>query len=287
MLRVAEQENGRLSVFDPDAGFVRSFPLQLFTYGSRGPWVAAVDSTGRTMVVSSGRYGEGRSWNMLRVYDPSMRQIDSIPYDEYTNEIGDSDDPPWEWRIAVGSSTLHIPVPYFAQPRQVVGPAGELWTTPQGATQLEVARWMPPGDTSLIILSLRPPVPVTPGERDAAMAEVRSRLEDMLPGPPSLDPAKIPAVKPPSHGLSLDDRGRLWVRVTDERADTTIYDLFEPDGRYSGTLALPFWVDPVIPPTLRGERVWAVVTDASDVQYVVRARVTVPLAPIPPAPTFP
>jgi hypothetical protein len=273
MLRVAEQENARLSVFHPNTGFVRSFPLRLFSYGFRGPWAAAIDSTGRTMVASSGQYGEGRFWSMLRVYDPSMRQIDSIPYHEYTNEVRDTDDAPGVWRIALGNGTLHMPVPYFAQPQQVVGPTGEFWTTPEGATQIEAARWMPPGDTSLVIRSIRQPVPVTPAERDSAIADVRSRLEERLSSPPSLDPSRVPPTKPPTYGLSLDESGRLWVRITDEDSDTTIYDLFEPDGRHAETVALPFRVDLWIPPIVRGETVWAVVRDESDVQYVVRARV--------------
>jgi hypothetical protein len=273
MLRVAEQQNARVSVFHPDTGFVRSFPVRISSFGFRGPWAAAIDSAGRTMVASSGQYGEGRYWEMLRVYDPSMRQIDSIPYYEYTDEVRDTDDPPGAFRIAVGSGSMYVQVPFFAQPQRVVGPTGEFWSTAVGATQLEVSRWMPPADTSLIIRSRRQPAPVTSAERDSAMAEVRSRLEERLSGAPSLDPARVPATKPPSYGLSLDDGGRLWVRITDEHSDTTVYDIFEPDGRHSETLSLPFRVDPWIPPTLRGASVWAVVIDESDVQYVVRARV--------------
>jgi hypothetical protein len=273
MLRVAEQENARLSVFHPDTGFVRSFPLRLFSYGGQGPWAAAIDSSGRTIVDSSGEYGERRYWNMLRVYDPSMRQIDSIPYHEYTNEVRDTDDAPGVWRIAVGNGTLVVSVPYFAQPRQVVAPSGELWSTPEGATQVEVARWTPAGDTSLVIRSRRPSVPVTPAERDSAIADVRSRLEERLPGPPTLDPSRVPSTKPPVYGLSLDERGRLWVRITHEDSDTTVYDIFEADGAHSETLALPFRVDGWIPPILRGDVVWTVAKDEADVQYVVRARV--------------
>lgn len=272
MLRVAEQENARLSVFHPDTGFVRSFPLRLFSYGFQGPWAAAIDSTGHTMVASSGRYGEGRYWNMLRVYDPAMRQIDSIPYHEYTDEVRDTEDAPGAWRIAIGNGTVHMPVPFFAQPRQVVGPTGAFWSTPEGATQIEVAHWMPAGDTSLVIRSRRQPVPVTPAERDSAIADVRSRLEERVSSLPNLDPGRIPATKPPTYGLSLDGRERLWVRITGEGSDTTVYDVFEPDGRRAETVALPFRVDRWIPPVVRGDMVWIVVRDESDVQYVVRAR---------------
>ena len=273
MLRVAEQQNGRLSVFDPDTGFVRSFPVRLSSYGFQGPWAAAIDSTGRTMVASSGQYGEGRFWNMLRVYDPFMRQVDSIPYREYTSDIMDTDDPPGAWRITLGNGFMFAQVPFFAHAQQVVGPMGEFWTSAEGATRLEVARWTPPADTSLIMRSLRQPVPVATTERDSAMADVRASLEETLLGPPSLDPSRVPSTKPPTYGLSLDQRGHLWVRITDEYSATTIYDLFEPNGRHSETMAFPFRVDVWIPPIVRGDMVWTVVRDESDVQYVVRSRV--------------
>jgi hypothetical protein len=271
MLRVAEQTNARLSVFAPDTGYVRSFPLRLYSYGFRGPWAAAIDSTGRTMVASAGQYGEGRFWNMLRIYDPSMRQLDSIPYHEYTNDL-EGGDPPGAWRIQFGNGFTYAPIPFFARPHQVVGPAGEFWTTAEGRSQLEVARWTPPGDTSLVLFSLRQPEPVTPAERDSAMAELLSGLARNLSNPPKLDPSRVPATKPPSNGISLDDGGRLWVRLTDQQSDTTLYDLFDRDGHHAETVALPFRVDAWIPPVVHGDMVWAVVTDESEVQYVVRAR---------------
>ena len=47
---------------------------------------------------------------------------------------------------------------------------------------------------------------------------------------------------------------------------------FDRDGRHAETVALPFRVDAWIPLVVHGDAVWAVVTDESDVQYVVRAR---------------
>lgn len=270
LLRVAEQENGRLSVFHPDTGFVRSFPLRVYTYGARGPWRAAIDSAGRTLVASAGQFGEGRYWNILRIYDATMTQVDSVPYYDYTDDIR-QDDRPGSWAIPVGRGTLWVRVPFYAYPQETLSPEGEFWTSAQGEQELEVARWTPPGDTTLILVSRRPPVPVTAAERDSAMAEVSSRLEGRIPHVPNLDASKIPDFKPPVAGLSLDDRGRLWVRLTGE-ADPTLYDIFDRDGTHAETVSLPFQVDVWIPPVTRGDTVWAVATDDLDVQYVVRVR---------------
>src|SRR5690606_4419308 len=66
--------------------------------------------------------------------------------------------------------------------------------------------------------------------------------------------------------------GRVWVRVA--TPDTLVtYDVFLPDGRYDGTavtsLRIPQWWSPLV----RGDRVYTLVTDELDVQYVVRARI--------------
>ena len=131
----------RGSGFHPDSGFVRAFPLRLHSYSFRGPWNAAVDSVGRTFVASSGQYGEGRFWNMVRVYDTAMVQLDSIPYHDYTDE-GDRDEVPGAWRIALGSNAwTWATVPFYARPYEVLAPMGEFWSTKGGSPQLEVARW--------------------------------------------------------------------------------------------------------------------------------------------------
>lgn len=278
MLRVAEQVNTRLSIFHPDSGFVTSYPLRLHSYGFRGPWAAALDSTGRTLVASSGRYGEGRLWNMLRVYDSRMKQIDSIPYREYTDiarrsvEGSGDDEVPGAWRVSLGNGAwTWAQVPFYSQPHEVVAPTAEFWSSPEGKPELEITRWMPPGDTSLVLISRRRPDPVTAAERDSAMAALRERLAERSPTPPRLDASRVPATKPPLYGLSLDDRDRLWIRVTEPTADTTLYDVFGRDGIHAETVALPFRIDRYVPPVVRGDTLWGVATDDMDVQYVIRA----------------
>lgn len=276
MLRVAEAGNGRLSVFHPDSGFVGSFPLHLFSIGFRGPWGAAMDPGGRTFVASSGQFGEGRYWNMLRVYDPSMVQLDSVPYHDYTDDVYDTEDPPGAWRITLGNGFTFTTVPFYARPHEVLGPTGEFWSSAAGATTLEVFRWTPRGDTTLIVRSTRRPEAVTAAERDSAMADVRATLAERVAGPPSLDGSRVPATKPPVYGLSLDEEGRLWARITSEDAEPTRYDVFAPTGHHVETVAIPLRVDPWIPPVVRGDAIWVVVTDQTDVQYVVRARLESP-----------
>jgi hypothetical protein len=275
MLRVAEQGNARLSVFHPDQGFVTSWPLRLFSFSFRGPWGAAIDADGRTFVASSGQFGEGRFWRMLRVYDPPMNQLDSIPYDEYTGDL--DGDMPGAWRVNLGAGSWSwAPVPFYSSTREVLTPTGEFWSSREGTAQLEIARWTPPADTSLVLTSRRRPDPVTAAERDSAMHELREQLATRVATPPRLDASRVPATRPPLYGLSLDDDGRLWVRLSEPTADTTAYDVFGRDGRHAETVWVPFRVDAYVPPVVRGDTLWAVVLDELDVQYVVRARLRAP-----------
>jgi hypothetical protein len=273
VLRVAEQANARLSVFHPDAGFVGTHPLRLHSYSFRGPWAAAVDSSGRTFVASAGQYGEGRFWNMVRVYDTAMNQLDSIPYHDYTDD-GERDEVPGAWRVALGSNAwTWAQVPFYARPYQLLTPKGEFWSTTGGSPQLEVSLWTPPGDTSLVFSSLRKPDPVASAERDSAMSALEEEFVERSGRNPGLDPSRVPATKPTVYGLSMDDRSRVWIRLTEPSADTTGYDVFGSDGYHAETVHMPFRVDGWVPPVVRGDTVWAVVTDEMDVQYVVRAQI--------------
>jgi hypothetical protein len=209
---------------------------------------------------------------MVRVYDTAMNQLDSIPYYDYTDDT-ELDEVPGAWRVTLGSNAFTwAQVPFFARPYEVLTPNGEFWTTTGGSPRLEASLWTPPGDTSLVFSSLRMPIPVTSAERDSAMSALEDRFAERTGRNAGLDPSRVPDTKPTVYGLSMDDRERLWVRLSEPSADTTAYDVFGGDGAHAETVHMPFRVDGWVPPVVRGDTVWVVVTDELDVQYVVRAQ---------------
>jgi hypothetical protein len=86
--------------------------------------------------------------------------------------------------------------------------------------------------------------------------------------------------------IQLSQPGYAWRSETEAREEEqrtnrpqtryrepTVYDVFEPDGRYLGMARTPdeFRTSPA--PVFRGDTVWAVTRDSLDVQRVVRFRV--------------
>lgn len=269
LLRVPEQGNARISFFHADSGFVDSRHLYLYTTAGSGPWRATQDASGKTLVWSSGRY-KGGLWLMIRVYDENMVQVDSIPHYDYTNRNPRTEPGFWPMTLPNGMRS-GLGIPYYGREEQVLAPTGEIWSSPGGNTGMKVTRWQPGGDTTLIVESRRPLRPVTEAERDSVVEAIEQRLVSW-PARPRLDYGQIPETKPPLYDLALDDRARLWVRVTAPEEDTTVYDVFGTDGSHAETVLVPARVDPDIPPLVEGDLIWSVVRDETDVQYVIRAR---------------
>jgi len=142
------------------------------------------------------------------------------------------------------------------------------------------------------------PVPVTSAERADVEERTTASLRMTLPTWRWSGPA-IPSTKPFISGITTGDDGRIWVSASqhgeripagelapppsvqvgavDPRRppepkwrEPTVFDVFEPDGRYLGRVAVPQKVNFK---AMRGNEVWAVVRDSLDVQQVVRYRI--------------
>lgn len=72
------------------------------------------------------------------------------------------------------------------------------------------------------------------------------------------------------NGLAFDDAGRLWVRTPRGRLEGTVFDLFDPDGRYLGEVRVPMRVSTY---AVQGGLMAGVVVNEDDVPYVQLWRV--------------
>jgi hypothetical protein len=263
-LWVPDFTNARMSVVDFAKGFVSSFPMQVRRWG--WVWDGAMTQDGRILQPSTTT--TVRPKNILLIYDAGMTVVDSLPMPG--PEPVDAQDSPWAFHIkGKGNSDTFIGIPFQPAPQQWIDADGSVWSS-AGDGSYRVTHWKPGGDTTLVIETIRPQVPVSAAERDSVIGDLRERFREY--GAPDADWSRIPNTKPAIIRMFSGNDGRLWVQTAS--ADSLRrFDVYDRTGRITSTaktrLRLNRWVTPVV----RGDSLWAVAVDEMDVQYVVRARI--------------
>lgn len=129
------------------------------------------------------------------------------------------------------------------------------------------------GDTLRTITREFEPLPVTGEDRDSARAD----MEWFTRQGGHIDLSKLPDHKPAVQSFLWDDEDNLWVIPVTERAlERRVAQVFDPDGRYLGEVALPFQLRTNPVPVIRRGTMYAVTSDELDVPFVVRARIVKP-----------
>ena len=164
-------------------------------------------------------------------------------------------------------------IPFFAAEVRYIDTRGALWSTGAGDPEYRIARWDPGGDTTLLVETRRPAVPVPAVERDSVIDGMREMLSNMGVGR-QWDWSRIPNVKPAVGAIFQSAEGNLWVR-TPSGGEGALFDVYSGDGAYLGTAGLEPGLDLFdrVAPVVRGDTVWLIATDELDVQYVVRGRI--------------
>ncbi|MCY3612317.1 MAG: hypothetical protein OXH51_12360 [Gemmatimonadetes bacterium] len=268
LIWIPDGRNGRMSVFDPEDGFIESFPFADGNYG----WV-----WNGAMVDGSRIH---RPWwdgtrRLIRVYDLTMTLVDSIPLpsDEPEDEEYDPQSQPGTFYLEVGNGYSLYGIPFFASEVSHIDSRGAVWSTRDGDPEYRLSRREPGGDTTLVVETRRPPVAVPEVERDSVIAALRQMLTDR--GVSSQwDWSRIPNVKPAVEAIFQSAEGNLWVR-TPSADGRVLFDVYSGDGSHLGTASLRAGLNlwDQVAPVVRGDSAWLIVTDELDVQYVVRARI--------------
>lgn len=254
-LWVMDPTNSRVAIFDTTGAFVTSHRRQsgfvMF------PWRGGFDAQGRVYDVT-GVPGEDRFRTVLVRYDAEMTPLDTfwIPeYDSPSFDLSDSD----------GRRRMSAAVPFAVSQMWTFDNRGDVWIGTNDRYRLNRLSFA--GDTLGVIAREHTPTPVTAAEKEEAL----EGYEWFTRQGGKLDPSKIPSVKPAFGSPFFDDQGYLWVRATRTADETDRFDVFDPEGRYLGQVFAPegqWFQNPVV----KGDEVYAVVTDEMDVPYVVRSR---------------
>ncbi|MCE2455846.1 MAG: hypothetical protein J4G12_08560 [Gemmatimonadetes bacterium] len=267
-LWVPDARNGRMSVFDPEDGFVESFPFADGNFNAT--WNGAIADGSR--IYRPWRTGNRR---LLRIFDLTMTQVDSIPLpsDSPEDEEFDPANQPGAFYQELGGGYMAYSIPFYANQVRYIGRRGDFWSNRDGDPAYRFQRWLPGGDTTLLVETRRPPIAVPTVERDSVIDMMREMTSSMGAG--EWDWSRVPTVKPAVEDIFESDEGNLWVR-TPAADGGVLFDVYSRDGTYLGTASLgpDLNLFDRVAPVVRGELAWLVVTDEFDVNYVVRARIT-------------
>ncbi|HEY5545343.1 MAG TPA: hypothetical protein VIK50_04765 [Gemmatimonadaceae bacterium] len=113
------------------------------------------------------------------------------------------------------------------------------------------------------------PERIPPRIRQDSIASLRARLDsvpvplDRVEGmPPEVRSLRLPETYPPFMSVHAATDGRVWVRrwVAGDR-DESVFDVFEPDGRFSHVVVLPRMIAVAPTPSLAVDKIAAVGVD--------------------------
>jgi sugar lactone lactonase YvrE len=242
---VLDAATSRLTRFGPEGTLVDTSPLPEGV--SAGP--IARDLEGRLYLRARGRpapTGEP-AWGVyewLRL-DARLSVTDRLPAPPEDRDV-----------IMVFGTTVGPVTPNMTETRSVLGGTGEVIWAHNRSYVLRRGSPEPETADTLGAVAARP-VLKTPGER----SELEERIRQSM-GPSAqqrLDPEK-----PVIQDLTVDQDGRLWVRLRAEAEhfperggfqwqERAVWDVWSPDGRVLGRIELPpmhLWM------TARGDRFW-------------------------------
>jgi hypothetical protein len=259
---VSDPRNQRISRFTPEGDFLEAHTVPVRSFGFQ--WEGILDGGGRVLDQQfAAPLGQGPlPGRILRRIDLQTGAMDTLPFPPLPDGAGRA---PVAWRFERGSTAI----PFSAGGIMVLDPTGEMSVWLGWSDRYALARVSLEGDTLQLLEAGATPVPVSPQEREEAIAGVREFVAGI--GAPPPDFGEIPSVKPLLTGLDVDPSGRLWVQLQAPDGGMR-FDIFGPDGRWQGSAASSLPLQRFAPRVVEEDRLTAVVADSLGVAYVVRMR---------------
>jgi sugar lactone lactonase YvrE len=270
ILWVQDHSKWMMIGFSPDGDELARVPMHVLWFGQF--WDGTVDNAGRiwkTDHVSDEDRSAGNREGLrevtyhlyLKSFDQATNSVDSVYLGDQVGRVIDT---------PMGSGWLHSGIPFDPERILAVDPDGGFWQVHNDTYR--VARLNEVGDTVLIVEVDADPIPVSrryradyverSGERSPRFRRVAEEVVQLMP-----------KTKPLIRKLIVDDEGRLWVRRWVKDGADPLYDVFDRDGEFQGSVKLDFRPDRPLLIRIRHGHIYAVVLDELDVPSIVRAKV--------------
>lgn len=265
LIWVHDPKNGRFSIFNQDGKFVRQQLAPSNGYGFI--WFGGIDR-------------QGRIWDPIFFYDPKnpdrhlirratadWRTVDTLALPSCNSPGRGPEDGIFKHP---GGSLARVP--YYPGPVSVADyDDGSVWCAPTSSEYEFIRLRVGRGDTVGRFRSRAERLPVTPAERDTAIAKLKAFMK-RAGGEVPLDYSRIPRVKPLINSAFVDGERRLWV-LRNSTPGTSAFDIFSREGQPVASLSIPFAVTPWFQPLILKDTGYFVVQEEGEIPYVVRARI--------------
>ena len=272
LLVIPDQRQQRMTFIDPSDGFVRSQSIVQTSYG----WVyqGAMLADGRIVKPSSypGATIDDPRTYYVRIFSPDATSMDSVFLPPAP--VLDRNDPPtsFSWELPGGRGGGVMGITLAESGTRLFHPDGTVWSSRMLAdghrlvnTSLDMR------DTLRVVETARPPISIADSIRDAEISRIRDAIAEYGGDIGDQSWEKVPRRYPFVERIVADADGNLWVETGTPSG--SLWDVFDPDGRHLRTVSIDLPLYPYVAPVIRGNDLWAVVTDEFDVGYVIRARI--------------
>jgi sugar lactone lactonase YvrE len=262
LLWVLDDGNARFAVYDTTGRLVTTHPRSSLM--ATLPWPGRFDSRGRFYDVDGTLAPDGSIITWIIRTDAAGQPRDTFRLPRFEEE---------RFQITRGDArnqhVTQVTVPFTGRQVWTLDPQGRVWIA--NTAKYRIERHTFDGVVDAVVEREHPRVPVT---RDERAGMLKAYPEFTRQGG-KIDISRIPDVHPVHGGFLFDDAGRLWVMPVTGRREQRVLDVFEPDGRYLGRVALPAPHRSTLK-AIRGNRMVVVIRDDDDVQSLAVIRIEKP-----------
>lgn len=248
---------GRYTIFDSAGQFVTTVPRPVHGWLRRA-FPLVFDSSGR--FVDEG-FGRGNVI-FLRI-DPATQSVDTL------TSLPLSPKPLPNMPILPGQDEFrYVLNHYLTETVWAVGTIGTLWAATTDRLRLYEID-LETGDTLRIVDTVH--------RDDLSLSDRDQERIRMGMAEAGVDPSAFDLARPVLQSLHVTDDGFVLVQIVDDVDEYgNMFDVFDPEGIFLGTMTLPFRLPSLSSPDIVGDTLIGVALGAYDEPYIVRSTIVRP-----------